>query len=84
MLTEFGKRLRKIRIDNNEILYNMAEKLQVTPVYLSTVETGRCDISGCLLEKVRNSYHLSEKEYAKLLEAARESGFIEERRKDYE
>ena len=41
MITRFGKELRKIRIDHGEILKDMAEKLQVTPSFLSSVEVGK-------------------------------------------
>ena len=44
MLTEFGKCLRKIRIDKAELLKDMAEKLQVTSAYLSAVEHGKREI----------------------------------------
>ena len=38
MLTSFGKTLRKLRIDNEELLKDMALKLGVTLAYLSAVE----------------------------------------------
>lgn len=41
MVTNFGKFCRKLRIDNNELLYNMAEKLEVSTAFLSKVENGR-------------------------------------------
>lgn len=40
MATNLGKLLKKIRIDNNEILLNMAQKLDVSPAFLSKVENG--------------------------------------------
>ena len=43
-LTEFGKFSRKLRIDNGELLKDMAIKLNVTPSFLSMVETGRRSI----------------------------------------
>ena len=33
-LTEFGKFLRKLRIDNEELLKDMAIKLNTTPAFL--------------------------------------------------
>ena len=42
MLTNFGKALRKLRIDNNELLKDMALKLEVTVSYLSAVENAGC------------------------------------------
>ena len=41
MLTSIGRFLRKLRIDNGEILKNMADKLNVTVSFLSAVENGK-------------------------------------------
>ena len=41
MLTEFGKILRKLRIDRQELLRDMAKNLEVSSAYLSAVETGK-------------------------------------------
>lgn len=41
MINNFGKFCRKLRIDNNEILYDMAAKLGVSSAFLSKVENGR-------------------------------------------
>lgn len=41
MLTKLGIFLRKLRIDHNEILKNMADKLGVSVSFLSAVETGK-------------------------------------------
>ena len=43
-LTEFGKFSRKLRIDNGELLKDMAIKLNVTVSYLSAVEIGKRNI----------------------------------------
>lgn len=59
MLTEFGKCLRKIRIDNAELLKEMADKLQVTSSYLSAVEHGKREIPVNWIEKISNFYDLS-------------------------
>lgn len=58
-LTEFGKFSRKLRIDNGELLKDMAIKLNVTVSYLSAVEIGKRNIP----EKMgrRNSKGLSSK-----------------------
>lgn len=39
-LTEFGKEVRKARIDVNETLVTMAKALKTTPAFLSAMETG--------------------------------------------
>ena len=41
LLTKLGRFLRKIRIDRGELMLDMAEKLGVTPAFLSAVENGK-------------------------------------------
>ena len=41
MLTSIGKFFRKLRIDEGEILKDMAEKLGVSVSFLSAVENGK-------------------------------------------
>lgn len=55
-LTEFGKFLRKLRIDNGELLKDMAIKLNTTPAFLSMVETGRRSIPKKFEEEIEKSY----------------------------
>lgn len=59
MLNEFGKLLRKIRIDNGEILKDMADKLKVTPAYLSAVEIGSRVIPDSWPEAIADLYNLN-------------------------
>ena len=65
-LTEFGKFLRKLRIDNGELLKDMAIKLNTTPAFLSMVETGRRSIPKKLEEEIEKSYSLSLKQKEEL------------------
>lgn len=44
-ITEFGKAVRKARIDASVTLGDMAEALEVSPPFLSAMETGRKKIS---------------------------------------
>ena len=46
MLTGVGKRLREIRIDRNELLYDMAGKLSISVPDLSAFENGKKKGSG--------------------------------------
>ena len=69
MLTDFGRALRKIRIDHREIIRDMAEKLHVTASYLSAVETGKRKIPDHWVKTISNDYHLDEMA-TKELEAA--------------
>lgn len=70
MLTEFGRILRKIRIDCNEILKDMAEKLNVSAAYLSAVEMGKRNIPELWVDKIVEFYNLSEDEKTTLRNAA--------------
>ena len=47
MLTSIGRFLRKLRIDQGEILKDMAEKLGVTVSFLSSVENGKKKCPRC-------------------------------------
>jgi len=58
MLTEFGKFLRRLRIDCEELLKDMADKLGVTSSYLSAVETSKRNIPDDWVEKISNLYKL--------------------------
>ncbi|WP_169295706.1 helix-turn-helix transcriptional regulator [Advenella sp. EE-W14] len=51
-LTDFGKAVRKARIESEENLSTMAEKLGTTAAFLSGMETGRKKISQEWVEKI--------------------------------
>ncbi len=51
MLTEFGKVLRKARIDKGVLMKDMADAVGVSSAFLSSVETGRKQIPDGLFEK---------------------------------
>lgn len=40
-MTSLGRFLRKLRIDHDEILFDMAKRLGVSPSFLSAVENGK-------------------------------------------
>lgn len=40
MTTEFGKALRKMRIEKDENMAAMAKKMEISLSYLSAIETG--------------------------------------------
>ncbi len=73
MLTELGKSLRKIRIDRQELLRDMAETLGVSAAYLSAVENGKRNAPQSWAEKIIQSYGLDTYEAAHLREAFEES-----------
>jgi predicted transcriptional regulator len=51
-LTEFGKAMRKARIDANETLGSMADAIGVSPGFLSGIETGRKKIPQDLVGRI--------------------------------
>jgi transcriptional regulator with XRE-family HTH domain len=73
MLTEFGKNLRKIRIDKGELVKDMADKLEVTPSYLSAVENGKRNIPEQWTDKLASFYSLDTAAKAALHETAARS-----------
>ena len=70
MLTEFGKVLRKLRINRQEILKDMADTLKVSSAYLSAVETGKRRIPTDWVSRISESYSLSQDEQSELQYAA--------------
>ena len=70
MLTAFGKELRKMRIMAGELIRDMAMKLNVTPSYLSAVETGKRQIPDGWVGKISELYSLSPTEVEALQKAA--------------
>ncbi|MDR0221773.1 MAG: helix-turn-helix domain-containing protein [Lachnospiraceae bacterium] len=70
MLTDFGKTLRKLRIDCTEIIKDMADKLGCTASYLSAVETGKRPVPEEWAEKIIALYHLDDNSAAMLRNAA--------------
>lgn len=69
MLTPFGKELRIFRLNHNELLKTMADNLQISPAYLSSVENGKKDPTEDLMLRISTAYQLTEDEYYALAEA---------------
>ncbi len=59
MLTSIGKFLRKLRIDQGEILKDMADKLGVSVSFLSAVENGKKRMPSTWSKKICELYQLS-------------------------
>lgn len=60
MLTTLGRELRILRMDNQELLKDMAEKLNVTPAYLSSIENGKRTPPKKMVEQIIFIYSCSE------------------------
>lgn len=73
MLSEFGQKVRKYRIDMQMKLGEMAKGLDVTPAYLSAVENNKKKLTNELVNKVVSFLSLSDVEAEKLKDAAARS-----------
>ena len=69
MVTEFGKLLRIIRINSGDSAKDMAQKLNMSPSYLSTIENGKRNIPPDMEELLIKAYNLSGKDKEKLRKA---------------
>ena len=59
MVTEVGRFLRKLRIDEGEIILNMAEKLGVSASFLSAVENGKKRMPSSWNSRICEIYKLN-------------------------
>lgn len=73
MLTRFGKQLRKLRIDREERLKDMADRLNVTTAYLSAVENGKRNVPDAWVYEIIDKYGLTDSEAKELQRAAYEN-----------
>lgn len=80
MLTGFGRKLRQIRIDRNELLYDMAGKLSISVSDLSAFENGKKKVQEDLLRKVILAYNLNEQEAGELLQIAHDEADMDKER----
>jgi len=55
-MTNFGKELRKIRLDLGITLYDMATAIGISSAMLSSVETGKKSAPDDLVEKLSQKY----------------------------
>lgn len=73
MITKFGKFCRKLRIDNGELLYDMADKLGVSSAFLSKVENGKKKPPMEWKKKICSNYTLTKEAQKELEEALYEA-----------
>lgn len=69
MKTEFGKILRKIRVDHDEVLRDMAVKLGKSSSYLSAIELGKRSVPATMIKDLQCCYSLNEKDVKQLKDA---------------
>jgi hypothetical protein len=70
MITELGKELRKIRIDHDERLLDMADRLSKSAAFVSAVEVGKKTPPSGFEEAVIRAYGLASEIADRLREAA--------------
>lgn len=73
MLTAFGKFSRKLRIDKQQILRDMAKNLGVTSAYLSAVELGKRPVPSTWESKLAEAYNMSNTMVIKLKKSIQDS-----------
>lgn len=69
MVTAFGRELRIIRLDNNELLKDMADKLNISAAYLSSIENGKKRPTADFVDKICAEYDLDNEYIATLKNA---------------
>lgn len=72
-ITEYGRVLRIIRMQQCELLKDMADKLKMTSSYLSAIENGKRSIPKNLTNKIVSLYNLDALDAKKLKEAEKVS-----------
>lgn len=72
MLSKFGKVTRKIRIERDELLGDMAKNIGVSNAFLSKIENGLAKPSDKVINNIIEKYELSPTERRELEEAAYE------------
>ncbi|HAT84042.1 MAG TPA: transcriptional regulator [Firmicutes bacterium] len=78
MVSEIGMYLRRIRLENGEILKTMAEKLNVTSAFLSAVENGKKKAPMSWEQRISDLYNLSDDEKNNLAIALAKSSDVVE------
>lgn len=65
-LSRFGVFCRKLRLENRELLYDMAEKMNVSSAFLSKIENGKGKPPAEWRERLISLYQLNEKDVEEL------------------
>jgi transcriptional regulator with XRE-family HTH domain len=68
-VTDFGKKLKVLRVCNDDTLRTLANKLNVSTAYLSYLELGKRSIPKKMVAKIAELYDLSDTETFELMEA---------------
>jgi transcriptional regulator with XRE-family HTH domain len=76
MITEIGKELRKLRIDRNERLIDMAERVEKSAAFISAVEVGKKSPPAGFEDAIISIYRLAADAADKLRHAANRSRHV--------
>ena len=68
--TDFGKALRRMRIDNDESITAMAEKIGYSTSFLSAVELGKKSVPPDMISELQRSYALNNEQVEELSKMA--------------
>ena len=66
MTSTFGKTLKKYRKIHKDTLKSLADKLDISLPFLSSIEIGRRKVTIDIIKKIRDLYSLTEEEYNEL------------------
>ncbi|HAH62814.1 MAG TPA: transcriptional regulator [Treponema sp.] len=69
MTTEYGKYLKKLRIDTSERVADMAKRLGISAAYLSLIENGTREVPSDFSYRVWKEYKLSTAQGQALMDA---------------
>lgn len=72
-ITQLGKFLRKVRIDRDQILYDMAQELELSVAQLSAIELGKRSIAPKVKQRIITLYSTfasNELEVARLVDVS--------------
>lgn len=68
-MTEFGRLLKIIRVNCGDTAKEMADKLYLSPSYLSAIESGKRNIPANLIGTIAKVYNLSSEDKERLRDA---------------
>lgn len=71
--TKFGIYLRKLRLDHQMLLKDMASKLGISPAYLSAIELGKRQIPDELVDNISSSFEIKDNKLTELYAAVANS-----------
>lgn len=73
MLNALGKELRKLRIDRNERILDMADKIKKSPAFISAIERGKKSIPATFDDVIIGAYNLTGESAARIRTACSRS-----------